>query len=97
MAQERKENVATEQEISYEAELKALKAKWAVRKQAEKQAKKAEEKAEKRVKAVEHCKEALEALSKVDKAFEKELSAVVLRLNMFIEGKRYTRNMDKGE
>lgn len=88
MAEERKE-------MSYEEELKALKAKWKDRRTAEKKAKKAEEKQEKKASSIEVAKQALEVLQGIAPAFNRELQPVFTRLQMFINGEKYTRKGDK--
>lgn len=79
------------QELTYEEALKAFKAEWAGKKKEARKAESASKKAVLREQAVEACKQALVALEGVDKAFNKELEAVFTRLNMFINGERYTR------
>lgn len=93
MAQERNEAV---EEMTYEAELKALKAKWAGRRAEERKAKKVEANQEKKEASIECVKKALEALQGVHPTFNKELAPVVKRLNMFINGEKYTRNFQGG-
>lgn len=85
-----------EKKLSYEEALKALKAEYAEERKQERIAKKEEARKEKREEACEACRKALKELAVVDPTFNRELAAVVLRLEMFIEGKRYTRNMNKG-
>ena len=82
-------NVA--KELTYEEALKAFKAEWADKRKEARKAESASKKAELRAQAVEACKQALTALEGVDKAFSRELEAVVTRLNMFVKGERYTR------
>lgn len=82
--------------LSYKEALKALKEQYAEERKQERLAKKAEARKEKREEACGACRKALKELEAVDPAFNRELSSVVIRLNMFIEGKRYTRNMNKG-
>lgn len=57
---------------------------------AERKAEADKAKAEKRTESVEHVKIALEELMKVDEG-KNELTCVINRLNMFINGERYTR------
>lgn len=89
MAEERKE-------MTYEEELKALKAKWADRRAEERKSKKAEEKASKKEASIECAKKALEDLQGIDACFNRELAPVVKRLNMFINGEKFTRNAKGG-
>lgn len=79
------------QEMTYEEALKAFKESWKEKRKAEATAKRNEAKTEKREKTVEACKKSLEALKEVDSAYNKELAPVVTRLNMFINGEKYTR------
>lgn len=58
---------------------------------AERKAEADKAKAEKRVESVEHVKNALAELEKVVEG-KNELGCVINRLNMFINGERYTRN-----
>lgn len=81
------------QEMTYEEALKAFKATWAEKRKEEKASKKAEEKSAKREATVEVCKKALEVLQGIDSSFNKELAPVITRLNMFVKGERYTRNV----
>ena len=89
MAEEKKE-------MTYEEELKALKAKWADRRAEERKIKKAEAKAEKKVASIECAKKALEVLKGIDHCFDRELAPVVNRLIMFINGEKFTRNAKGG-
>lgn len=82
----------TMQESTYEEELKALKEKWAQRRKAEKERQKISEKADKREKAKENVIKALELIQSIDSTIQrKELSCVIKRLQMFINGEHYTR------
>lgn len=89
MAEEKKE-------MTYEEELKALKAKWADRRAEERKSKRAEEKAEKKEASIECAKKALEALQGIEPCFNRELAPVVNRLKMFINGEKFTRNAKGG-
>lgn len=83
------------QETTFEEELKALKAKWADKKaEARAEAKKAEE-AESRKLATAVVEEALKVLNSLPARYQRELKPVYIRLQMFKNGERYTRN--KGE
>ena len=88
--------VEEKKEMTYEEELKALKAKWADRRAEERKRKKAEAKSEKKEASIECAKKALEALQGVDACFNRELAPVVKRLNMFIKGEKFTRNVKGG-
>lgn len=82
----------TKQETTYEEELKALKEKWAQRRKEVKECQKNAEKADKREKAKENVEKALQALKEIDSTIQrKELLCVIKRLQMFIDGKHYTR------
>ena len=95
--EEKKENNATQQPLSYEEALKAFKAQWAGKRKEEKKLRKEEERKAQREADVVIVKKVLEVLEAVTPASKDELSAVFTRLNMFVEGKRYTRNMSKTE
>lgn len=86
MAEERKE-------MTYEEELKALKEKWAERRKAEKESNRVALQAEKKEKAKANVEKALQAINEIDPVFRGELSCVVKRLNMFLNGERYTRKV----
>ena len=86
-----KETNAVE-EISYEQALREFKAQWKDKKKEQAIAKRKSEKEEKRSLSVEACKKALEELKNVDSSFNRELAPVVKRLEMFINGERYSRN-----
>lgn len=86
-----------EKKLTYQEALKALKAQYAEERKQERAEKRNEEKAEKRKATVVCCQNALEALKGVDPAFNRELHCVVNRLQMFIDGKKFTRNFNKGE
>lgn len=82
----------TKKESTYEEELKALKEKWAQRRKEERESKKISETADKREKAKEHAENALKAIREIDSTIQrKELSCVIKRLQMFIDGQHYTR------
>lgn len=94
--QEKKEVQATESEqLTYEEELKALRMKWAGKRKEEKAKKKEEARKEEKAQDIELAKKVLAELDSLTPTSKKELDAVIIRLNMFIEGKRYTRNMKK--
>lgn len=80
-------------EMTYEEELKALKEKWAERRKAEKENEKIALKAEKKEKAKSNVEKALQAIEEIDPACRKELACVIKRLNMFLNGERYTRKV----
>ena len=92
MSEEKKEIVTPS---TYEEELKALKEKWASKRKEEKATAKASKKEQDRIATVEVCKQAVEILKGINPSFNKELAPVVNRLNMFINGERYTRNFSK--
>lgn len=94
MSQERKETATP---LTYEEELKALKEKWAGKRKEERKEKQANKKAEEREATVYLCKQAIEILKDINPAFKKELAPVVTRLNMFVNGERFTRNFNKGD
>lgn len=86
---------AKETELSYEEALKKFKEEWAGKRKEEKKKKKDIERAKEREKDTEFVKEVIKTLDALSPKSKEELSAVFTRLNMFINGERYTRNMNK--
>lgn len=85
-----------QEKLTYQEALKALKAQYAEERKAERFEKRAQAKQGKRNETAEVCKKALEVLQGIDPAFNRELAPVVTRLQMFVDGKKYTRSV-KGE
>lgn len=86
------ENQVTQaQPMTYEEALKAFKAQWADKRKEAKASERATAKATKRAETADLCKQALVILKCIDPAFNKELAPVVTRLNMFVNGEKYTR------
>lgn len=94
--QENEKKIEESKVLTYEEALKAFKAQWADKRKAEKKASKQEELKAQREADKVIVKNAVEMLSAITPKSKSELDAVFTRLNMFLEDKRYTRNM-KGE
>lgn len=86
---------AKETELTYEEALKKFKKEWADKRKQEKKKEKDSKRAEEREKDTEVVKAVIETLNTLSPKSKEELSAVFTRLNMFINGERYTRNMTK--
>ena len=93
--QEIKENKKENNSLTYEQALKAFKAQWADKRKEEKKARNEDERKAQREEDIVIVKNVLEILGGITAKSKDELSAVFTRLNMFVEGKRYTRNMNK--
>ena len=87
-----KEIKETNQEMTYEEALKAFKAQWKEKRAEESKKAKQAEKEKTRKVDCEKVDVALQALSEISTAGQKELQAVITRLDMFKKGERYTRN-----
>lgn len=92
--QEIKETQATQETISLEeaqAMMKQAKAALAQAKKDERKSNNAKQKEAKKAVAIVEAQKALDILNTLDEAFNRELAPVKTRLQMFINGERYTR------
>lgn len=83
--------------LTYEEELKALKAKWADKKKEAKKQERADKKSALKETAKVEARKALEIVKAIDNTFTTELAPVVKRLEMFINDEKYTRSKGGNE